>query len=81
MGLIPETVSDGRLNQNLAIMKTELKKVIITFIFDHEKEYQLNNATTNKFRPYIYTSEGNYLIGGEEVSNFIGDAIKLIKSN
>jgi len=60
-------------------MNKELKKAIVNFIFDNEKEFQINNATTEKFRPYIYDAEGNYLIGGEIVSNFINDAIKLLK--
>ena len=59
-------------------MKTELKKAIVNFIFENLNEFQINNATTDKFRPYIYDAEGNYLIEGEEVSNFIGDAIKLL---
>jgi hypothetical protein len=60
-------------------MKTELKKAIVNFIFDNEKEFQINNATTNKFKHYIFDPEGNYLIGGEEISNFISSAIKLLK--
>ena len=59
-------------------MHTELKKTIVNFIFDNEKEFQINNATTNKFRAYIYDTEGNYLIGGQEVSEFISNAIKLL---
>lgn len=60
-------------------MKKELKKAIIDFIFEKEKEFQLHNATIEKFRPYIYDSNGNYLIGGEDVSNFISKAIKLLQ--
>jgi hypothetical protein len=33
------------------------------------------------FRAYIYDADGNYLIGGEEVKNFICDAVKLITQN
>ena len=58
-------------------MKKELKKAIIDFIFEKEKEFQLHNATIEKFRPYIYDANGNYLIGGEDVANFISKAIKL----
>ena len=32
-------------------MKKELKKAIIDFIFEEEKEFQLHNATIEKFRP------------------------------
>ena len=60
-------------------MKKELKKAIIDFIFDNEKEFQLHNATIEKFRPYIYDANGNYLIGGEDVANFISKAIKLLQ--
>ena len=60
-------------------MKKELKKAIIDFIFEKEKEFQLHNATIEKFRPYIYDATGNYLIGGEDVANFISKAIKLLQ--
>lgn len=59
-------------------MRTELKKAIIDFIFENEKEFQINNAVTEKFRAYIYDADGNYLIGGKDVSEFIDKAIKLI---
>ena len=60
-------------------MRKELKKAIIDFIFEKEKEFQLHNATIEKFRPYIYDANGNYLIGGEDVANFISKAIKLLQ--
>lgn len=59
-------------------MKTELKKAIVNFIFENEKNFQLHNATVSEFRPYIYDTEGHYLIGGEEVANFIRESIKLL---
>ena len=59
-------------------MRTQLKKAIIDFIFEREKEFQINNAVTEKFRAYIYDADGNFLIGGEDVSEFIYKAIKLI---
>lgn len=59
-------------------MKTELKKAIINFIFEKQKVFNLTNVTVEKFRAYIYDSEGNYLIGGEDVALFIDKAIKLI---
>jgi len=61
-------------------MRKELKKAIIDYIFKNEKEFQLTNSVTTKFRAYIYDADGNYLIGGEEVSEFIREAIKLIKN-
>ena len=59
-------------------MKTELKKAITDFIFEHENEFQLINTTTEEFRAYIYDSTGNYLIGGKEIYEFIKEAIKLL---
>ena len=38
----------------------------------------MHNATTKQFKPYIYDDQGEYLIGGEQVSEFISEAIKLI---
>lgn len=60
-------------------MHKELKKAIINFIFDNEKEFQINNAAIAKFRPYIYDSNGDYLFGGQDVIDFIVDAIKLLR--
>ncbi len=59
-------------------MKNELKKTIINFICDNEKESQLINATIEKFSGYIYDRSGEYLIGGKDVSEFIKDAIELL---
>jgi hypothetical protein len=60
-------------------MNTELKKAIVNFMFDNSKDFQLINNTTQEFRPYIYDSRGNYLIGGKNVANFIKETEKLIK--
>jgi hypothetical protein len=60
-------------------MHKELKKAIVNFILDNEKEFQLNNVATSKFRPYIYDSNGDYLFGGQDVIDFIVDAIELLK--
>lgn len=59
-------------------MRKELKKAILTFIFENEKDFQLLNRTSNEFAAYMYDSSGNYLIGGEDVAKFINDAIKLL---
>jgi len=59
-------------------MKKELKQAIINFIFENEKVFQLTNITKAEFRPYIYTAAGEYLIGGEDVAEFIEKAIDLI---
>ncbi len=52
-------------------MRKELKKVIIDFMFENSNEFQLVNTTAEKFRQYIFTSEGEYCIGGKEVHEFI----------
>ncbi len=59
-------------------MNTELKKAIVNFMFDNSKDFQLINNTVKEFRAYIYNDKGNYLIGGENVSNFIKQTEKLI---
>jgi len=59
-------------------MNIELKKAIINFMFDNSKDFQLINNTMKEFRLYIYNDKGNYLIGGENVSNFIKQVEKLI---
>lgn len=56
----------------------ELKKLIIEWLIENEHEWQRVNACREKFREYIYNSEGNYLIGGKNVSEFISDADKLL---
>jgi len=38
----------------------------------------LVNNTTDKFRAYIYDSKGEYLIGGDDVKDFINQAIELL---
>lgn len=56
----------------------ELKKAIIAWMFDNKNAWQRTNACHEEFRAYIYNAEGNYLIGGEAVSDFIRAAEKLI---
>lgn len=58
-------------------MNTELKRTIVDYIFDNQDVFGLHNVTTDKFKAYIYNDEGNYLIGGEKVTEFIGQAVKL----
>ena len=60
-------------------MRLELKKAIIDWIFNNMNDFQIVSACHEAFCEYIYNREGNYLIGGAEVSNFIKEAIKLIK--
>lgn len=59
-------------------MKTELKKEIANWLFENENKWQRVNGCTKEFTEYIYKRNGSYLIGGEEVSDFIRDLDKLI---
>lgn len=52
-------------------MNLELKKAIVNYMFDNANQFQLVNSTKSEFRQYIYTPEGAYIIGGEEVGEFI----------
>lgn len=56
----------------------QLKYEIINWLFENENEWQRVNHCHDAFREYIYNKDGNYLIGGENVSKFIEDADKLI---
>lgn len=55
----------------------ELKKAIFTYMMDNSNEFQLVNKTTEQFRRYIYTEDGEYCFGGEDVANFISKISKL----
>ena len=56
----------------------ELKKAIATFLIENPNLWQRSNATRDHFREYIYNKDGNYLIGGEAVSDFITELEKLL---
>ena len=60
------------------MMYMELKQEIIKWLMENPNTWNRNNACREAFREYIFNSEGNYLIGGENVSNFITAAEKLI---
>lgn len=66
------------LKSKTKTMHTELKKAIINSIFDGISNFQLTNFMVDKYRAYIYDANGEYLIGGKEVYQFIYDATKLI---
>jgi hypothetical protein len=59
-------------------MNKELKKAVFEFMNDNN-DFQLVNSTIGKFRQYIYTEEGNYCFGGEQVVNFIIELNELLK--
>ena len=48
------------------------------WLLEHENEFQRVNTCIDEFINYIYSDNGNYLIGGEIVSNFIKNADKLL---
>ena len=60
-------------------MRKDLKQAIIAYMFENDKEFQLLNKTTEKFRQYIFTPEGEFCFGGKEVSEFISSVDKLIQ--
>ena len=59
-------------------MNIELKKAICDWICDNADEFQLINECVKHFTAYIFTSDGNYLIGGKEVCKFIESECGLI---
>lgn len=60
------------------MMYKELKKEIIMWLLEHENEWNRVNVCHEAFKEYLYNSEGNYLIGGEDVSDFICAANDLL---
>ena len=62
-------------------MLLELKKAIFAWMCDNQKEFQLVSATTQHFRQYIYTPEGEHCIGGEAVHEYICSVEKLLKND
>lgn len=61
-------------------MNKDLKKAIIEWLFKHENQWQRVNACHEEFRNYIYNKDGEYLIGGKDVSEFIRKADNFIYS-
>ena len=59
-------------------MYMELKVAIINWLVENEHEWQRVNACTKNFTAYIYDKHGNFLIGGEQVLDFILAADKLL---
>lgn len=58
--------------------RLELKKAIIKWLFDNADTWNRTYGCVKYFHPYMYDGNGNWLIGGLEVYNFIMDANKLI---
>lgn len=47
-------------------------------MFENEKVFNRVNCCMDAFRAYIFDANGNYLIGGKEVAEFISKANKLL---
>ncbi|MEI8137821.1 MAG: hypothetical protein WCH21_10900 [Bacteroidota bacterium] len=60
-------------------MQKELKDAIIKYVQENTNDFQLMNNTTKHFRNYVYGDDGEYLIGGQVVAQFINDFINLYK--
>ena len=56
---------------NAKMIYDDLKLEIVNWLLEHKNEHNRENACREHFRPYIYNNEGNHLIGGENISNFI----------
>ncbi|MDN6292526.1 MAG: hypothetical protein L0J35_05585 [Tetragenococcus halophilus] len=59
-------------------MHKELKKQIVSWLLENENRWQRVNSCSNEFSDYIYNQQGEFLIGGEDVYEFILEADKLI---
>lgn len=52
-------------------INVDVKVAIIKWFTENINRWQRVISCYNAFRPYIYDSEGNYLIGGKEIGEFI----------
>lgn len=60
------------------MMYKELKKQILEWLLEHENTFNRTNACREEFRQYIFNADGNFIIGGDVVSDFITRADALI---
>ena len=60
-------------------MNIQLKKAIFNYMVDNNNLFNLVNNTIEHFKQYIYLPNGDYCIGGSEVSYFILSIEKLLK--
>lgn len=60
------------------MMYMELKKAIIDWLIENRNAWQRTSACRTKFRQYIYDDAGEYIIGGQNVDDFIDAADKLL---
>lgn len=59
----------------------ELMESILIWLLRNKNLFNRVNHCIDEYRNYIYDDNGSYLIGGEEVVNFIEKADKLLFSN
>ncbi len=62
-------------------MQTILKDLIVKYIQNNNGDFQLVNNTIAEFKKYIYTPEGEYLVGGQYIAQFIKNFISLYTNN
>lgn len=60
-------------------MQYSLMKNIFNHVIEHRNNFQIINNATAHFKAYIYDDQGNYLIGGEQVAEFIKDSVELMR--
>lgn len=56
----------------------ELKKEIFNWLLENENKWQRLNACKDEFRRYIFNEDGEFLIGGREVYDFIFEVDTLL---
>ena len=80
IGVIKEDYNkhNKKIEKEQTIMHHELKRAITNWLLDNPNTWQRVNACHEEFRAYIYNADGNYLIGGKEVSEFISKINKVI---
>jgi hypothetical protein len=60
------------------MINTQLKKAIIDYIIENYNLFGRLRHTIDKFNRYIFDENGDYLIGGKEVIEWIESIDKLI---
>lgn len=59
-------------------MNLQLKKEVLLWLLENENKWQRVNTCVNQFNSYIYNNEGDFLIGGARVYEFIKNADSLL---
>ena len=53
------------------IIHPELRRAIVNWLFDNENVFCRSNACSKNFKQYIYDDNGNYIIGGKDIQDYI----------